>query len=206
LPRVIVSAAVTIIDTAGYRMLWKVSRVEFGLAAVAAAAVITLDVLVGVLVAVMLSIVVALYRIARPHDALLGDYPGLDGWVEVAAHAEATTEAGLVVYRFDAPLFFFNADFLCDRVENVLIANPGDEEWLVLDFEGIGALDATAADALDQLLQRLREMDVAVVAVARANEEVLARLDRAALLEPTGTLRVFPTINSAVRAYRHRRA
>lgn len=72
----------------------------------------------------------------------------------------------------------------------------------MLDFEGIGALDATALDTLAELVQRLAELDVAVVAVARANDKVLDRLDRADLLQPTGPLRTFPTINAAVRAYR----
>jgi MFS superfamily sulfate permease-like transporter len=109
------------------------------------------------------------------------------------------------VYRFDAPLFFVNADHFRERVEQVLAENPGEEDWLVLDFEGIGALDATALDVLAELVERLADLGVGVVAVARANDQVLSRLDRAALLEPAGALRVFPTINGAVRAYRQRR-
>ena len=202
----IVSAAIAIIDVAGYRSLWKVSREEFALAVVAALGVIVFDVLVGVLVAVSLSIVVALYRIARPHDAILGDYPGLDGWVDVGAYPDAVTEPGLVVYRFDAPLFFVNADRFRERVEQALAENPGEEDWLVLDFEGVGALDATALDVLVELVHRLADLGVGVVAVARANDRVLARLERVALVEPAGPLRVFPTINSAVHAYRQRRS
>ncbi|MEK7425087.1 MAG: sulfate permease [Actinomycetota bacterium] len=205
LAAVIVSAAITIIDVSGYRSLWTVSREEFVLAIGATLGVIVFDVLVGVLIAVTLSIVVALYRIARPHDAVLGDYPDLDGWVDVGAYPEAATEPGLVVYRFDAPLFFVNADHFRERVEQVLAENPGEEDWLVLDFEGIGALDATALDVLAELVERLADLGVGVVAVARANDQVLSRLDRAALLEPAGALRVFPTINGAVRAYRQRR-
>lgn len=205
LAAVIASAAITIIDVRGYRSLWTVSREEFVLAIGATLGVIVFDVLVGVLIAVTLSIVVALYRIARPHDAILGDYPGLDGWVDVGAYPEAETEPGLVVYRFDAPLFFVNADRFRERVEQVLAENPGEEDWLVLDFEGIGALDATALDVLAELVERLADLGVGVVAVARANDRVLGRLDQAALLEPAGALRVFPTINGAVRAYRQRR-
>ena len=202
LAAVIVSAAIAIIDIRGYRSLWKVSREEMVLAVVAALGVSVFDVLIGVLVSVTLSIVVALRRIARPHDAILGDYAGLDGWVDVGAYPEAVTEPGLVVYRFDAPLFFVNADHFRDRIEQVLVENPGEEDWLVIDFEGIGSLDATALDVLTELLQRLVEFGVTVVAAARANDHVLSRLERAELLEPAGPLRVFPTINSAVQAYR----
>jgi high affinity sulfate transporter 1 len=202
LAAVIVSAAIAILDVPGYRALWRVGREEAVLAAVAALGVVVFDVLVGVLVAVSLSIVVAFYRIARPHDAVLGDYPGLDGWVGVDRYPEAVTERGLVVYRFDAPLFFVNADRFRSRVELALDESPGEEEWLVLDFEGIGALDATALDTLADLVD---DVDVDVVAVARANDAVLDRLVRAGLVEPAGRVRVFPTINGAVRAYRQRR-
>ncbi|MGH9086021.1 MAG: SulP family inorganic anion transporter [Acidimicrobiales bacterium] len=201
---VIVSAALAIIDVAGYRALWRVSREEAVLAGVAALAVVVFGVLVGVVVAVILSLLAALYRVARPHDAILGDHPGLDGWVEVDAYPAASTEPGLLVYRFDAPLFFVNADWFRERVEQVLADNPGDEEWLVLDFEGIGSLDATALDTLADLVGRLTELRVETVAVARANDVVLTRLRDAQLVEPPGPLRSFATINSAVRAYRGR--
>jgi sulfate permease, SulP family len=204
LAAVIVSAAIAIIDVAGYRSLWRVSRVEFVLAVATALGVIVFDVLVGVLVAVTLSIVVALWRIARPHDAVLGDHPGLDGWVDVTAYPQAVVEPGLLVYRFDAPLFFVNADHFRERVEQTLVDNPGDEDWVVLDCEGIGELDATAIDVLAELLVSLASLRVSVVGVARANDHVLDRLGRAGLVEPSGSLRVFPTINSAVRAFRER--
>jgi high affinity sulfate transporter 1 len=205
LAAVIVSAAFAIIDVAGFRSLWRVSREEFVLAVATALGVLLFNVLVGVLVAVVLSIVVALDRIARPTDAILGDAPGLDGWVDVGTLPGALTEPGLVVYRFDAPLCFVNADRFCERVEQVLDDYPGRAGWLVIDFEGIGALDATALDAVTSLLDRLRERGVVVVAAARANRQVLRRLERASLLAPIGALVVFPTINSAVSAYRQQR-
>jgi high affinity sulfate transporter 1 len=205
LAAVIITAAIAIIDIDGYRALWRVSRLEAGLAVLAALGVVVFDVLVGVVIAVALSVLVALYRIARPHDAVLGDLPDLDGWVELDAYPEATPEPGLLVYRFDAPLFFVNASRFADRVEQAMADNPGDEEWVVLDFEGIGAIDATALDAVGELLDRLSELGVEVVAVTRANDEVCDRLRRAELVEPEGPLRLYATINGAVRAYRARR-
>lgn len=204
LAAVIVAAAISIIDVRRYRDLWKLSKAEMILAVVAALGVIVFDVLIGVLVAVTLSLVVALHRMARPHDAVLGDSPGDEGWVDVGAYPQAVTEPGLVVYRFDAPLFFINADHFRERLEQVLGENVGDEEWLVIDFEGIGSLDATAVELLAELLHRLAELGISVVAVARANDHVLSWLRRAELLGPTGSLRVFPTINGAVRAFRQR--
>lgn len=205
LAAVIMAAAIAIIDVAGFRSLWRLSRAEASLAAVTVLGVVVFDVLVGVVVAVTLSVLVALHRIARPHDAVLGDYPGLDGWVDLDAYPEANTELGLLVYRFDAPLFFGNAERFCERVEQVLADNAGREEWLVLDFEGVGAVDVTSVDALEELTERLHDLQVDVVAVARANEPVLGMLRRASLVSPEGPIAVYPTINSAVRAYREAR-
>lgn len=205
LAAVIVAAAFAIIDIAGYRALWRVSREEALLGVVTALGVVVLGVLVGVVAAVSLSLAVALYRVARPHDAILGEYPGQEGWVDLDAYPEAIAEPGLVVYRFDAPLFFVNAEWFRERVEQVLAQDQGPEEWLVLDFEGIGSLDATALDILAELVDRLAELNIDTVAVARANDLVLARLSDAGLVPPLGPLRSFPTINGAVSAFRQRR-
>lgn len=206
LAAVILAAAIAIIDLPGFRDLWRMDRAEAALAGVTVLGVIVFDVLIGVVVAVVLSVLVAFSRIARPHDAVLGDHPDLDGWVDVEAYPEAMTEWGLLVYRFDAPLFFVNAGRFCERVERVLETNLGPEEWLVLDFEGVGALDSTALDSLADLLDRLEALEVEVVAVARATTPVLERLRRAGLVAPEGPLVPFATINSAVRAYRERDA
>lgn len=204
LAAVIVAAAFAIIDVAGFRSLWRVNREEAVLAAAAAAGVVLFDVLVGVVIAIVLAVLVALAHVARPHDAVLGEAPALGGWVDVDSYPEAETEPGLLVYRFDAPLFFVNADRFCERVEQVLADNVGDEEWLVLDFEGVGGLDATSIEALGELLGRLGATGVTNLSVARANDRVVALLERAGLVAPDGPLVVHPTINAAVLAYRNR--
>jgi len=203
LAAVIIAAAIAIVDAAGFRALWAVSRAEFALAATSALAVMVFDVLIGVLVAVGLSLLMALGRIATPHDAILGAGQDLDGWVDADAHPGARTLPGLLVYRFDAPLFFANANRYRERLELLVEQNPGEEEWLVLDFEGVGEADTTAVDMLAELLDEHRRAD-RVVGIARANDPVLRRLGRAGLLQPDGPALVFPTINAAVRAFRKR--
>ena len=204
LSAVILLAAFTIIDVRGFVSLAKVSRAECALAVVATTGVIVLGVLYGILFAVALSVAVALANIARPHDAVLGDMPDIDGWVDVDEYPNALTSPGLLVFRFDAPLFFVNAERFSDRVQQVLLDNPGSEEWFVMDCEGIGALDASALDALRELFGVLAGQGVQVIAVARANERVLHRLERAGLLQPSGPVHAFPTINGAVRAFHAR--
>ena len=203
LAAVIIAAAIAIIDVTGFGELWSVSRAEFALAATSALAVMVFDVLIGVLVAVGLSLLMALGRIASPHDAILGAGQDLDGWVDAEAHPGARTLPGLLVYRFDAPLFFANANRYRDRLELLVEENPGEEEWLVLDFEGVGEADTTAVDMLVELIDEHQGAG-RVVAIARANDRVLRRLERAELLQPAGAAIVFPTINAAVRAFRTR--
>ncbi len=204
LAAVILVAAITIIDFGGFVSLWTVSRKECAIALVAVLGVIILGVLYGIVIAVALSIAVALGSIARPHDAVLGDLPGLDGWVDVGEYPTALTAPGLLVFRFDAPLIFINSERFSDRVEQVLEENPGREEWFVIDCEGIGTLDASAVDMLRDLAGTMTERGVQLTAVARANERVLAQLRRAGLTPPAEKLHVFPTINSAVRAFHQR--
>lgn len=203
LAAVIIAAAIAIIDVTGFRELWSVSRMEFVLAVTSSLAVMVFDVLIGVLVAVGLSLLVALGRIASPHDAILGAGQDLDGWVDAEAHPGARTLPGLLVYRFDAPLFFANATRYRERLEQLVEENPGEEEWLVLDFEGVGEADTTAVDMLVELLDEQQQAG-RVVAIARANDRVVRRLERARLLQPIGTVVVFPTINAAVRAFERR--
>jgi sulfate permease, SulP family len=204
LAAVIVAAAFAIIDLPGFRELWRVSRPELALAVVTSLGVMIFDVLIGVLVAVVLSVVAAVGRMARPEDAVLGGRADLDGWVPVETDPRARTLPGLLVYRFDAPLFFVNIEHFRTRLLAALDDNPGDERWVVLDLEGVGDVDASALDGLADLLDLLRDRDVEVVAVARANHRTSQRLLRARLLAPTGPLRSYATINAAVAAFERR--
>ncbi len=202
LAAVIVAAALAIIDVAGFRDLWRVSRSEFGLAVVAALAVMVFDVLVGVLIALVMSVALLMRRLSRPHDSVLAEGESLGGWVDARLYGLSPTHPGLLVYRFDAPLFFGNIEHFGARIDAVLTANPGDETWIVLDFEGVGDIDSTALDGLRELTTKLTRAGL-VVAVARANAPVMALLGRADLVAPGvgATLRPFPTIKAAVMAF-----
>lgn len=202
LAAVVIAAAFAVIDVEGFRRLASVSRVETALAMVTALAVITTDLLLGVLFALVLSILVILGRVARPHDAILGQGEGLDGWIDVA-DSRARTLPGLLVYRFDAPLFFANAEYFRERLDLLLDQNPGDEVEVVLDFEGIGSLDTTAADHLIELTEELHDNGM-VVAIARANKQVTDVIERAGLADRIGRQHIHPTINAAVSDYRRR--
>jgi MFS superfamily sulfate permease-like transporter len=199
LAAVILSAAIAIVDVTGFRRLYRISKAELAVAAFGALSVMVFDVLTGVLCAVTASVLLAFGRMALPHDAILAHARDLDGWVDADEHGLDPTE-GLLVYRFDAPLFFANATRFRERLASMAEKNPGREEWIVLDFEGVGEVDATALEMLEELTTDLVQRGI-VVAVARANAAVTERLELASLSAPGGALRLFPTINGAVRAF-----
>ena len=198
---VILAAAIAIIDVDGFRQLQRLSRAEFALAISAALGVMIFNVLTGVLIAVGLSVVIALWRIARPEDAILGEAGELDGWVAIDDYPAARPLPGLLVYRFDAPLFFANTEWFRRRVRHALDTNPGEEEWIIFDFEGIGSIDTTAVDMVGELVAELPSLGIAHAGLARANTSTLDRLTRAGLVAPTGPLTIYPTINRAVQAF-----
>ena len=202
LAAVIVTAAIAIIEPAKFVSLWRVSRLECGLAALAALTVTVFGVLYGILTALAMSVAMALFNMSRPHDAVLGDLPGVDGWVDVGEYPEARTAEGLLVFRFDAPLFFINAERFRERLQQELAECAGTPRMVVIDCEGIGSLDASGVDVFADLIGTLRNDDVqTIVVVARANELVLDRLQRGGLLQPRGPIITYPTINAAVHAY-----
>ena len=204
LAAVIVAAAVAVIDLEGFRRIAALSRPEAALAAVTCLAVVGVDLLTGVLVAVGLSMLLTLGRVARPRDAILGAGEGLDGWIDVDDE-RAEPLPGLLVYRFDGPLFFANGEYYLERVRAAFDANPGEEVSVVLDMEGIGSIDTTAVDHLADLLDELQANGI-VVGLARANQDVLELLTKAGLVDRLGPGRVFPTINAAVDDFqRHHR-
>ncbi|MEM9564247.1 MAG: SulP family inorganic anion transporter [Actinomycetota bacterium] len=196
LAAVIVAAAFAVIDLDGFRRIASLSRAEAALAGLTCLAVVGVDLLTGVLVAVGLSMLLTLARVARPHDAILGAGAGLDGWIDVDDE-RAEPLPGLLVYRFDGPLFFANGEYYSARVRAALDANPGRETSVVLDMEGIGSIDTTAVDHLTELIEELRGRGMSI-GIARANQDVLALLTDAGVVDRLGPDRFFPTINAAV--------
>ncbi len=200
LAAVIIAAAIAVIDIRGFRRLATLSRTETALAAVTCVAVVGIDILVGVAVAVALSVLLALGRAACPNDAVLGAGEGLDGWIDLHDR-RASSIPGLLVYRFDAPLFFANGEYFRHRVIAALEANPGEETTVVLDMEGVGSIDTTAIDHFIDVVRELQGWGI-TVSLARANQRVSDMLTLAGVTDLIGAEQIFPTINTAVAAYR----
>ncbi|MPY30572.1 sulfate permease [Streptomyces adustus] len=197
----VVYAAVRMVDLGGFRRLASFRRRELLLALGCLAGVLALDILYGVIVAVGLSVVELLSRVARPHDAVEGLVPGMAGMHDVDDYPQARTIPGLLVYRYDSPLFFANAENFRRRA---LAAVDGQTEpvfWFVLNTEANVEVDITALDAVDELRRELIDRGL-VFALARVKQELLDDLEAYGLAESVGRDLIFPTLPTAVAAYR----
>ncbi len=196
---IIVVAAAGLINI---RSIWRLRHVrpaEVALALVAFGGVLVFGVVGGVVVAIALSIGVFLYRAARPHDAVLGRVDDVDGYHDIARWEGAETVPGLLVYRFDAPPFFVNADYLRQRVLALADASE-DVRWLVLNAEAWTYLDATAIDVLSRLQVELEQRGIALcfARLKGRQREIFEDTDLTALIGPD---RFFPTVRAAVAAF-----
>ena len=147
----VVFAALRLIDFAELRRIARFRRSELFLALATTAAVLVFDVLVGIAVAVALSILDLLRRIARPQDGILGYVPGLAGMHDIDDYAAGRQVPGLLVYRYDAPLFFANADDFKRRALASVDAADPPVEWFLLNAEANTEIDLTAVDALEEV-------------------------------------------------------
>ena len=199
---IIVVAAAGLFDVRSIWRLRHVRQAEVGLALVAFGGVLVFGVLGGVVVAISLSVGVFLYRVARPHDAVLGRVEDIDGYHDIERFPTAHTVPGLLVYRFDAPPFFVNAEYLRSRVLEVAATAP-DVSWLVLNAEAWTFLDSTAVDALTQLHDELDERGI-TLCIARLKGRQREIFDETGLTDRIGSQRFFPTVRAAVAAFESR--
>jgi len=197
---IVIYAAIRLVDLTAFRRLLAFRRSEFLIALAACAGVLVFNILYGVLVAIGLSVADLLVRVARPHDAVLGLVPGLAGMHNVDDYPGAQTVPGLVVYRYDAPLFFANAADFRRRALAAVGKQPGPVRWFVLNVEANVEVDFTALEAVDAVREELGRRGV-VFALVRVKQDVLSRLDSFGLAAKVGADRIFPTLPTAVQAY-----
>lgn len=201
----VVYAAVRLIDLAGFRGLAAFRRREFLLAASCLIGVLALGVLYGVLVAVGLSVAELLSRVARPHDAVEGLVPGVAGMHDVDDYAKARTIPGLLIYRYDSPLFFANAENFKRRALAALDEQTQPVYWFVLNTEANVEVDITALDSVEELRHEMTERGI-VFAMARVKQDLRDQLDAYGLSDSVGDGLIFPTLPTAVAGYREWRS
>ena len=198
---VVVYAALRLIDVAEFRRLAGFRLTELLIAVATTVAVLVVGVLPGVLVAIGLSVLDLLRRVARPHDAIEGFVPGLAGMHDVDDYPGATVVPGLLVYRYDSPLFFANAEDFRRRALAAVADAAEPVRWFVLNVEAIVEIDIDAVDVLDDVRRDLWGRGI-VFAMARMKQDLRSDLERTDLLEQIGEDHIFPTLPTAVDAFR----
>ena len=196
---VIVFAAIGLVDLLAWRALAAVDHVEVAIAGVTMGCVIVFGVLEALVVAVGLTVIDAVRRGARPHDAVLGWVERLGRYADVSVYRSARTTPGVVVYRLDDRLFFANARYFKGRVREAVRGAAGSVSWLVFDAEAMTHVDSTGLAELEQLTEDLRRDEITLV-VARLKAAMQEQFDEAGLTEKIGRERFHPTVEAAVHA------
>ncbi|MEA5415275.1 SulP family inorganic anion transporter [Synechococcus sp. BA-132 BA5] len=200
---IVIYAALRLIDIPEFLRLQRFRPSEFRLALITLVGVLATDLLLGVALAVGLSVIDLFARLVRPHDAVMGIVPRLAGLHDVRDWEGARTIPGLVLFRFDAPLCFANAEHFRQRVLATIAAETQPVAWFVLNAEAIVEIDITAADVLDELQRELTAQGI-TFGLVRVKQDLYIQLERAGLVERIGARLFFPTLPTAIAAFQAR--
>jgi high affinity sulfate transporter 1 len=200
LAAVVIASAIGLIEISDLRRIYQIQRWEFWLSIVCFIGVAVLGAIPGIGLAIVIAVVEFLWDGWRPHSAVLGHADGVKGYHDIQRYPDARLIPGLVLFRWDAPLFFANAELFEDRVLDAVAASPTPVRWLVVAAEPVTSVDITAADALAELDSTLRPADIKLC-FAELKDPVKDKLRRFGLLARFGEEHFFPTIDAAVDGY-----
>jgi MFS superfamily sulfate permease-like transporter len=189
-----------LIDIAGVRRLYEMRPAELVVFAASFVGVLLAGVLWGIAIAVALAVLAFLRRAWSPYEAVLGRADGVKGYHDLTRYPEARQIPGLLLYRFDAPLFFANANVFRLRLLERIKAAGMPVRWVVVAAEPMTDVDPTAAEVLEDLDGELQAAGIEL-AFAEMKDPVRDRLEQYGLVERFGRDRFFPTVGSAVHAY-----
>ena len=202
LAAVVITASLSLADLPGSVRLWRQRKTEFSLLAAAFLGVALLGVLPGIAIAVALSILNVFGRAWRPYETILGRVGGLEGYHDVHSYPQAEHLPGLVIYRFDGPLFFANAKTFRDHIRRLADASPRPE-WILIAAEPITDVDTTASDVLEDLDEALNATGISLV-FAELKDPVRRKIERYGLTRTINPQHFYPTIGAAIAAFRER--
>ena len=200
LAAILISAVLGLFDFASLRRYYKLSKPEFRHAVIAMLGVITVGVLPGILVAVALALFKLLLHASHPNDALLGLTKSEDGYYSTSEDSNEQQIPGLVIYRFDSALVFFNADYFKARSLEAVDKDGQKPQWLLLNAESMPFLDVSGADAIESLRSELDRKGI-TLAIARPKGLFRLMLERSGVAERIREDRIFQTVHAGVQAF-----
>jgi MFS superfamily sulfate permease-like transporter len=200
LAAVVIASAIGLFEFHDLVRIYRIQRWEFWLSIVCFAGVAVFGAIQGIGIAVVLAIIEFLWDGWRPHSAVLGRAEGVKGYHDITRYPDARLVPGLVLFRWDAPLFFANGELFRERVLAAVEAAPTPTRWLVIAAEPVTSVDVTANDSLDELRKGLKESGIAL-RFAELKDPVKDKLKRFGLYAELGEGAFFPTVEAAVDDY-----
>jgi MFS superfamily sulfate permease-like transporter len=199
LAAVVIAAALGLFELADLRRLFRIQRWEFWLSLVCFAGVAVFGVIPGIGLAIVIAVIEFLWDGWRPHYAVLGRVDGIRGYHDLKRYPHARLIPGLLLFRWDAPLFFANAELFHQRVRDAVASAPPLKR-IIVAAEPVTSIDVTSADMLEELEQSLRASGIEL-RFAEMKDPVKDKLKRFEMLERFGAESFYPTIGAAVDAY-----
>lgn len=200
LAAVVIASAMALIEIKDLRRIYRIQQWEFWLSMGCMAGVAVLGAIEGIGLAIVIAVIEFLWDGWRPHFAVLGRVDGVKGYHDITRYPDARIIPGLVLFRWDAPLFFANAELFRDHVLDAVAASPTPVRWLVVSAEPVTSVDVTAADILEELDRALHAAGIDLC-FAELKDPVKDKLKRFGLFSRLGEQRFFATLGQAVSGY-----
>jgi MFS superfamily sulfate permease-like transporter len=200
LAAVVIASAIGLIEVSDLRRIYRIQRWEFWLSMVCFAGVAVFGAIPGIAFAIVVAVIEFLWDGWRPHSAVLGRVDGVTGYHDISRYPHARLIPGLVLFRWDAPLFFANAELFHDRALDAVASSPTPVLRLVVAAEPVTSIDVTAADVICELDDTLHAADIEL-RFAEMKDPVKDKLKRFELFTRFGEKNFFATLGEAVDAY-----
>jgi len=200
LAAVVIAAAIGLIEVSDLRRIYRIQRWEFWLSMACFAGVAVFGAIPGIALAIVIAVIEFLWDGWRPHSAVLGSVDRINGYHDITRYPEARLIPGLVLFRWDAPLFFANAELFHRRILDAIANSAAPVKWLVVAAEPVTSVDVTAADVISELDDTLHASGIELC-FAEMKDPVKDKLKRFGLFTRLGEQTFFPTIDEAVSAY-----
>ena len=201
LAAVVIAAAIGLFEFRDLGRIYRIQRWEFWLSIVCTIGVAAFGAIPGICFAIVMAVIEFLWDGWRPHWAELGEPDGVEGYHDLMRYPDAKRIPGLILFRWDAPLFFANAELFNDRILGVIAKSPAPVRRIVVSAAPITSVDVTAADSLCELERALTSKGIDL-RFAELKDPVKDKLKRFGLFEQFGGERFHPTIDAAVESYR----